>query len=213
MYLTRLRLNVSKRDTLKALSCPNLFHGAIESASENNGKRKLWRIDCLNGERYLMIVSNDELELSSMVRQFGFPDSDIPWESLCYDGFLERLKEGERWHFRLTANPTRSVSDGSGTSGRGAVYAHVGINNQIKWLLQHATKNGFKVKEDEVTVVDTKWYSFRKKTSTNHRVSLLSVTYEGIAEITDIDLFVHALTSGIGRGKAYGQGMITIAGR
>jgi CRISPR system Cascade subunit CasE len=43
------------------------------------------------------------------------------------------------------------------------------------------------------------------------RVSLYTVTYEGILEITDVELFKEVLTKGIGRGKAYGCGMLTIA--
>ena len=32
MYLTRMELDVNKRDTRKALMSPNLLHGAIESS-------------------------------------------------------------------------------------------------------------------------------------------------------------------------------------
>ena len=41
-------------------------------------------------------------------------------------------------------------------------------------------------------------------------VSLLSVSFEGVLEITDEELFKAALTNGIGRGKAYGMGLLTI---
>jgi len=213
MYLTRMKLNIAKRDTMKALSCLNLLHGAIEEAFERSSDRKLWRIDNLNGIYYLMIVSSAEPDLSMAVHQFGYPESDHSWESLSYDRFLEKLNEGTRWHFRLTANPTRSISSGNGNTSRGTVHAHVGIKHQKEWLLQHAEKNGFRVKEEEVSIVNSRWYSFRKKSSTNHKVTLLSVTYEGILEITNKVLFQKAMTTGIGREKAYGQGMLTIVRR
>ena len=41
---------------------------------------------------------------------------------------------------------------------------------------------------------------------------LLAVTYEGILTVTDEDSFRKALVNGIGREKAYGLGMITVAG-
>lgn len=41
-------------------------------------------------------------------------------------------------------------------------------------------------------------------------VSLLSVTFEGFLTVTDADLFRCTLTEGIGRGKAYGMGMLTV---
>ena len=44
-----------------------------------------------------------------------------------------------------------------------------------------------------------------------HQVSLYTVTYEGILKITDVGLFRETLLKGIGRGKAYGCGMLTVA--
>ena len=41
-------------------------------------------------------------------------------------------------------------------------------------------------------------------------MTLRKVTYEGILEINDAELFKTALINGIGRGKAYGMGMLTI---
>ena len=41
-------------------------------------------------------------------------------------------------------------------------------------------------------------------------VSLLSVTYEGVLQITDEEKFCQLLTGGIGRGKAYGLGLMTV---
>ena len=42
------------------------------------------------------------------------------------------------------------------------------------------------------------------------RVSLLAVTYEGVLRVTDAALFRRTLTEGIGRGKAYGMGLLTV---
>jgi CRISPR system Cascade subunit CasE len=61
-------------------------------------------------------------------------------------------------------------------------------------------------------VVGSQWFSFRKKTK-GERITMLSVTYEGTLKITDPELFKRALTVGIGREKAYGMGLLTIAGR
>lgn len=45
MYLTRIKLDMTKTNTMKALVCPSRFHGAIESAESDGRTRKLWRID------------------------------------------------------------------------------------------------------------------------------------------------------------------------
>ena len=51
---------------------------------------------------------------------------------------------------------------------------------------------------------------FRKPQEGGRRVSMLSVTFEGILTVTDADLFRRTLAEGIGRGKAYGMGMLTV---
>ena len=53
-------------------------------------------------------------------------------------------------------------------------------------------------------------YRFRKPADENRLVDLLSVTFEGLLTVTDAELFRKTLTEGIGRGKAYGMGMLTV---
>ena len=52
------------------------------------------------------------------------------------------------------------------------------------------------------------WYTFTQKTG--EQVKLLGVTYEGLLTVTDAEKFREALISGIGRGKAYGLGLLTV---
>ena len=76
-------------------------------------------------------------------------------------------------------------------------------------MLQQAEKHGLCLAEDGVSVVKTKWYTFRKGGAEN-RVTLLSATYEGMLQVTEPETFRRALAHGIGRGKAYGMGMLTV---
>ena len=48
------------------------------------------------------------------------------------------------------------------------------------------------------------------KEEAGNRISFISVTYEGILTVSDKEMFVKALTEGIGREKAYGMGMLTV---
>ena len=51
MYLSRVELNLSSRETMLALDNLNKFHGAVESSFDSNRThRNLWRIDDLNGK-------------------------------------------------------------------------------------------------------------------------------------------------------------------
>ena len=71
MYLSRIKLNTSLRKTMQALAAPNLFHGAIESSETDERTRKLWRIDTLYGDRYLLILSENKTDFSTVAEQFG----------------------------------------------------------------------------------------------------------------------------------------------
>lgn len=203
MYLSRIRLDSSNRRTLQALSAPSKFHGALESSFSGQRQRRLWRLDRLNGELYLLLLSETAPELSGFCKQFCCTQEDA--QTKDYDGLLSRVQNGTKWRFRLTANPVISKNrDGD----RGKVTAHITTGYQKKWLLSHCEQNGFLVSEDSYDVTQSKWYQFYK--SDQNRVSLLAVTFEGVLKVTDSELFRNALCSGIGRGKAYGMGLLTV---
>ncbi len=204
MYLSRVSLDPHKRTTMIALANPQQFHGAVEQAFPGERRRRLWRLDPLGEKLYLMILSEDVPDLSGIEDQFG---SGEPGETKSYDPLLERILPGSVWHFRLAANPTTSKVSSSGSLERGKVQAHVTPEFQEKWLQTRAEKHGFCLKSLQVT--GSRWLRFRKGHH-GRPVTLLSVVYEGILEVTEPDLFRQVLREGMGRGKAYGQGLLSV---
>ena len=81
---------------------------------------------------------------------------------------------------------------------------------QKQWLLDRAPKHGFALLPDKFTVTESKWLHFSKGRDGGRPVTILSVTYEGILQITDEQQFCQLLKNGIGRGKAYGLGLMTV---
>lgn len=211
MYLSRVVLNTDRLETMRAIASPQLLHGAVETSFNTNRigiNRNLWRIDWLGGICYLLILSKDRPDLKHVVKQFGYTEKSHQWESKNYKLFLERLRIGDTWGFRLRANPTRSSKNEKQKTDRGKVFAHVTQEQQRQWLLQRAQKNGFSLEENQFDVVHTDWKRFSKGKS---KVTLRTATYEGILTIQDKDKFKEKLLNGIGRGKAYGCGLLTIA--
>lgn len=207
MYLTRIALDMRRRETMRALSSVNMIHGAIESAFPGQRKRRLWRIDTIASVTWLMLLSETEPDLSGLQAQFGYEDQ--PWETKCYDGLLERIQEGTSWRFRLVANPTHSGPSGK-DGERGKVVAEGSVPAQKEWLTRHAVAHGFLLRPDCFDVTRSEWKIFHKGKEGRHQVSILQVTYEGILEVADAELFRKALLCGIGRAKAYGMGMMTV---
>lgn len=140
-----------------------------------------------------------------MVEQFG---TGAAAEIRSYDPLLQRVEPGSSWQFRLTANPTKCCKDPKAPAERGTVAAHCSTKYQKQWLLDRAAKHGFALREEEFTVTRVQWQHFAKHGT--RPVTLLAVTYEGILQVTDPEQFRALLCQGMGRGKAYGLGLMTV---
>jgi CRISPR system Cascade subunit CasE len=210
MYISRVELDLTRRSTMAALSAPQRMHGAVESCFSGERQRRLWRLDRLGGKLYLLVLSKDRPDLSGLARQFGRPGDELSTETRDYTPLLQRIEPESEWRFRLTANPTKSCLDGTGSSERGIIRAHCTAEYQKQWLLERAQKHGFQLEEKDFTVTSSRWMHFSKGRDSRRMVSLLSVTFEGILHVEDADLFRQLLTNGMGRGKAYGLGLMTV---
>lgn len=216
MYLSRIALNMRRKSTMAALASPQKLHAAVESSfppSPEKDGRNLWRIDKLDNDLYLLVLSNERPDFTHIVEQFGWPEADQRWETKNYLQIVERIETGQRWRFRLRANPVHSVKPAGGlkdpeSTQRGKVYAHVTVQQQEQWLMDRAEKYGFKLQEGSFRVVQREVRQFRRQ---RHPVTLGIATFEGVLEVADATLFRRALTSGIGRAKAYGCGLLTLA--
>ncbi len=205
MIFSRIKLNPSKRETLKLLSSPLYVHGALERSFPGKRDRKLWRIDQLHGEWYLLVLSKDAGDFRQLCATYGFSESDSV-VSKDYSRILEQPENGTRYHFRLKANPiTNAKKEGE----RGRIHAHVTRDQQKKWLVDRSNKLGFSLKSEDFEVVNSEWVRFRKKSG--HQVTYKVAIFEGILTVDDVEGFRKTLINGVGRQKAYGCGFLTIA--
>lgn len=210
MFLTRMELDASRRNTMKALASPNIIHGTIERAFPGPRERRLWRVDRISGNFYLLLLSRTPPDLSAAMEQFGPQELGATWECRAYEPFLARLTEGSRCRFRLAANPTWSCKSDDGES-RGTVRAHTTPEHQAAWLMRKCEGCGFSLAPEQFASVSSRWLRFRKGGQNGHTASMLEAVFDGILTITDAPLFRRTLTEGIGRGKAFGMGLMTVA--
>lgn len=227
MYLTRFRINTARVASRRLMSSPQTLHAAVMSSfaepppQAGGGPRVLWRLDQDGHARtFLYVMGPDRPDLTHLVEQAGWPTVGGGWQTYDYAPFLSRLTKGDRWAFRLTANPVHSIrrKDGEPTK----ITAHVGPHHQMAWLLQRQETAGFRVVEKapehrllpegdeyQLTVHNRRQFVFQKQR--HRRVTLLTVTFDGCLEVTDPDAFRSTLTQGLGRAKAYGCGLLTLA--
>jgi CRISPR system Cascade subunit CasE len=218
MFLTRSTIDPARRGARKLLASPQAMHAAVRGAfavpedHERPGARTLWRLDTAPaGTVHLYVVSPGRPDLAHLAAQAGRATGEA-WTTRPYDGLLASLRPGQRWAFRLTANPThsgRKTAEAKDTQRFGYLRAE----EQQRWLLDRSARCGFAVavqQDGQPTLV-----LHRRQTQTFKRgmgtVTLTTVTYDGVLDVTDADAFRQALTQGIGHAKAYGCGLLTLA--
>ena len=217
MFLTRFEINPARRATRALLASPQRVHAAVLAAfppghaDPTPEGRVLWRVDQHQHEIALYLLSPQEPDLTHLVEQVGWPTTHT-WQTRPYGPLLQRLASGQRWAFRLTANPTRSSRKNSEAT-RSQRFGHVTVAQQTQWLLDRAGRNGFAIpdtqhKEPDVAVHARDHRAFPRDGAT---VTLRTARFEGILEVTDPDLLRHALVHGIGPAKGYGCGLLTLA--
>jgi CRISPR system Cascade subunit CasE len=226
MFFSRVRLNPTRRGTMKFLASPQAMHAVVMGScgpevSGSDTGRVLWRVD--QPERHtieLYVVSPARPDFTGLIEQAGWPTTET-WDTTSYDPFLGRIRNGQQWRFRLTANPVRSVSGGQGT-GRGKVVPHRTRRFQEEWLLERAKGWGFEIPDasdseaSAVTLVERDQRTFgRRDPHANpprrHSVDITRATYAGVLDVVDEESLRRSLTHGIGRAKAYGCGLLILA--
>ena len=207
MYLSRVEIDVLDRRKIRDLTHLGAYHNWVETSfpdeiSQDIRSRKLWRIDKINDHLYLLVVSEGKPDLNAL-EKYGVPGSA---ETKCYDSFLDSICRDHLYRFRGTLNPVRAVSQGEGKRGR--VMPEITAEQQLHFLESRAERLGFELIPEEYQIVERSWEPFRKKGQRMIRLS--KATYEGTLKVTDEKLFYDTLTSGIGKKKAYGFGMMTV---
>ncbi|MDR0490495.1 MAG: type I-E CRISPR-associated protein Cas6/Cse3/CasE [Oscillospiraceae bacterium] len=208
MYLSRIELDIGANTTRRAISSPQILHAAIEECFLNgiDKDRKLWRLDRLNDHLYLLLLSPKRPDFAQFYPQFC--TGGVEAESRDYMPLLTQIQAGARFHFRLRANPTHSKQKENGE--RGKVYAHVTVEQKRNWLIQKSMNCGFMLDEDLFDVVEMDSLRFWRS-SKERPVQIDTAVFEGELDVIDSGLFIQSLTQGIGRAKAYGCGLLTIA--
>ena len=206
--------------------------------SEDGAGRLLWRVDRGNdGSATLYIVSPVVPSLVGLDEQMGWPDLPPQWKTRDYEPLLSSIKNGQAYRFRLVANPVvsrRAIRAERGSSKR---LPHLTTLQQASWLVgkeayeeagvdlpefiaqadsTRAERNGFAVCRDsddgslQLVVSDSKVVKFPQGAG-GRTITLATARYDGILRVTDSDSLRHAMTFGIGHGKGFGCGLLTLA--
>lgn len=195
---------------------PQAMHAAVRAAfppdlDESVG-RVLWRLDSRGFEHVLYIVGPERPDTHHLVEQGGWMTR--PAETADYSNFINGLMRGQQWRFELVANPVSARARERGQ--RGALIHHVTAEQQLAWLFERSEKEGFRIREADnglqARATERNVLRFRRTAERKTKpITLHTARFEGVLEVTDASRLGEALNNGVGRAKAYGCGLLTLA--
>lgn len=194
------------KDFLQPYKPENFAEGQVHVARQVE-TGFLFRIDPLPGGRVMILVQ-------SAIQ----PDWDYAFHNASYllaarpecKCFEPDFSDGQRLRFRLAANPTRRLSQHSPDAKEASIGKRVPVptDKLLDWLERRGKSGGFSITKDSTTI-QLGYCNFNKPGHNGQR--LRSVRYDGVLKVTDSASFHETIISGIGSGKAFGFGLLSVA--
>ena len=235
MYLSRLILDIESRQVQKELSRPYEMHRTLMRAfpddSAGNGENAREQFGVLFRAELEERNSRSVVHVQSIVEpnwsflehknRYLLPLSSNPsWKDVSQ--IYNVLETGQTLRFRLRANPTKRIAKPRAGS-EGLKGKRVGLlreEEQIAWLVRKGESGGFEIltKESDagrIPRVDVtrcgKQFNWKKGVKESHRMTHLGVRFDGLLRVANAEIFRETLAKGIGPGKAFGFGLLSLA--
>ena len=232
MYLSRLVLDPRSREAGRDLGDVHQMHRTVMSAfpqvKEQGGVRAglavLHRLDIVQrgANVALLVQSGEEPDWSCLPEGYLFNvDSEglNPATKSISDALLS-LRKGQVLRFRLRANPTKKIDTKSGPDGQRRNGRRVELRTetqQIEWLSRRADRAGFSLVPvypgSNAPAVRVGASEKLRGRTTNRLVTLAGALFDGLLEVIDPDKLRLAVREGIGPGKAFGCGLLSLGPR
>lgn len=220
MFLSRIHLDLRSREARRDLSNPYQLHSTLCRAFSPPDTKCptgefLWRLEPeTDASGYPRII----------VQSRNLPD----WAGIGVKGWLaqtdtaidlkerlklDALKTGQRFRFRLRANPC--VTQNRKRQGL------LQLVDQEKWIERKGHQHGFSLpqlasfdfsetSEERVDVRISQEQMLRDKQHSDNSIRVFSVLYDGILSVTEPGKLRDVLQTGIGHGKVMGLGLLSV---
>lgn len=219
MFLHRIHLNPRCREARRDLSDPYQLHATLCRAFSTPDRRCtegdfLWRLEpetSRAGYPRILVQSRTEADWSRIGVKDWLAEAD-PAINLQDRLNLNSLKIGNRFRFRLRANPSVTRS-----GKRLGLLRH---EEQETWIERKGVQHGFSLPklpsfdltdthQDRIDVLISQEQMLQGKQHSGNGLRIFSVLYDGILTVTDPDRLKNALKTGIGHGKVLGLGLLS----
>lgn len=237
IFLSRLQLDPLSRRVQAELARPYEMHRTLCHAfpglagDEWTAARVLFRVDVDGGRLQLLVQSKREPDWHAFsnhlsgARYLLAPPDVKEWQP--------QFRAGQMLRFRLLANPTFRPKKADGSDGeRHGLYRE---HERLDWLARQSARCGFVLPQARTTlersgasmifrgrshdsltldlptcqVIDLN--DGRRFPLPDQRIQFSAARFDGVLQISNLGLFVHALENGIGPAKGFGFGLLSVA--
>lgn len=204
MYLSRLVLDPRHPHARRDLASPYEMHRTLSRAFAMGANsvpvRFLWRLErnADGGPATVVLVQSAErASWDALAPLQGYAAQVLGNKQVDLDALI-RL--GRPYRFRLLANPT--------VTRERKRYGLTCEQDQLSWLARQGVRNGFIVRACVRTASER--LKIRQGRMGN-KIVLDTALFEGVMEAQSVDLLRKSLLNGLGHGKAFGLGMLSLA--
>lgn len=220
MYLSRIHLDLRCKEARRDLASPYQLHSTLCRAFSPPEIKCpqgafLWRLEPeTNSSGYprILVQSSKEPDWDGIPVKSWLAECDYPID-LFERLKLDALHAGQRFRFRLRANPS--------VCRNGKRLGLLKQEEQEQWLVRKGSQHGFSLpallsfdyaetEEERLDVRISQEQMLKDKQHTNNSIRIYSVLYDGVLTVTKPDEFKEALKNGIGHGKVVGLGMLSV---
>ncbi len=211
LHLARLRLSARSRDVHRDLRDVGKLHDRVQSLfpdqlgpTPRRATHTLFRLESEQTGANLLVQST--LPINRNALPPGYADSV---EHRDIGPLLNWLTEGRVVRYRIDANPIKAVRTPQQRGRRVPLHG----DEAVAWWHRKGGMAGL----DASLILDMPQHQFVGRQGTDEGgkkrapVRLNAIRFEGVATVIDPEALREAITQGIGQGRAYGLGLLSVA--
>lgn len=207
MYLSKLLFDPYKRQVRNELANRYELHRTLCAQFKGINRADiglLYRIEVGNPNQVEPILMLIQTQVEPNWQ--GILERGLLVEPAVIKQYEPVFSNGDTYHFRLLANPSVRRKEGDYAGKRVALLKE---EEQASWLKRKATTGGFELAQldfsEQGKIISRKLIDGKEATLTHQ-----AVLYSGTLVVEDSERFHEAYTKGIGSGKAFGFGLLSL---
>lgn len=209
MYLSRITLSLSERTALNISADRYIAHQFVTAAFQDPlPARPLYRVILTSDRPQLLVQSRLRPDWARAIGPRHF-------QAVCEVKEIPKLNlaTGQLLRFLLMANAVRTIRPeaavGAQKRGRAVRVPLIREEHLLEWLRRQGERGGFRLRS--VRVVPERERVEMRALRGRAPIVLCGAEFQGVVEVTKPDAFWSTVENGIGHGKGFGFGLLSVA--